>query len=47
MAWWDGLGGCLRQWNDREWRAAFAAQQLDATRQLVIKNWLNAQMVAW
>lgn len=47
MAWWDGLGGSLRQWEDREWRAAFAVQQLDGTRQLVIKNWLNSQMVAW
>ncbi len=47
MAWWDGLGGSLRQWEDREWREAFASQHLDGSRQLVIKNWVNSQMVAW
>ena len=47
MACWDGIGGSLRQWNEREWREAFTAQKIPAARSLQIMNWPNSQMIAW
>lgn len=46
IAGWDGLGGALRQWTDRQWRSAIA-EQTGGDRQPRITNGWNQQMVAW
>jgi len=46
IALWDGFGGSLRQWNEREWREVLA-REAGEQREPFLKHWGNRQLVAW
>jgi len=46
IALWDGFGGSLRQWSDREWLEVLASETAKERKPL-LKHWGNRQLVAW